>query len=167
MAEFDKFCPNCGQKPTDGKVSLHDLFHEFVHTLFHLDGKFFTTLRHIFVPGKLTVEFFKGHHKRYAHPVQLFLVLGAIMFGFVTSALSKAEKQIEKENKRRALNIEKRQMIRDLDSMSRVLAPQYGGRATQSAYDSLVLATFKKHFPIEYAEHYESKKMAKMIADSV
>jgi hypothetical protein len=46
-AEYDNFCPKCGQKATDGKVSLHDLIHEFTHSITHIDGKIFTTLRHL------------------------------------------------------------------------------------------------------------------------
>ncbi len=87
VAEDDKFCSHCGQKSTDGKISLHDLFHEFVHTWLHVDGKFFATALHLFVPGKLTVEFFKGRHKRYAHPVQLFFLLTVLSLALTTWAL--------------------------------------------------------------------------------
>jgi hypothetical protein len=87
VTENDKFCSNCGQKSTDGKISLHDLFHEFVHTWLHVDGKFFSTALHLFVPGKLTVEFFKGRHKRYAHPVQLFFLLTVLSLALTAWAL--------------------------------------------------------------------------------
>jgi hypothetical protein len=77
-AEFDSFCPNCGQKNTDGKVTLHDLWHEFVHSWVHVDGKIFNTLFAIFNPGKLTEQFFKGRHKRFVHPIQLLFVIGGL-----------------------------------------------------------------------------------------
>jgi Protein of unknown function (DUF3667) len=77
-AELDNFCPNCGQKPSNGKITMHDLLHEFLHNLTHFDGKIVSSLRHALIPGKLTLEFFKGHHKRYAHPIQLFLVIGKL-----------------------------------------------------------------------------------------
>ena len=152
ISEFDKNCSQCGQKPTDGKTSLHDLFHEFVHTLFHLDGKFFWTLKHLFVPGKLTLEFFKGHHKRYAHPVQLFLVLGALCFGIVSSMVSDAERKMATENEKGRFNFEKKKMLKRLDSLSQTLSPQYGGTKTQAAFDSLMLTAYKKEFPEEIVD---------------
>ena len=79
IAELDKFCPNCGQQNTDGHVSLHDLWHEVTHYFMHVDNKIFVTLRDLLMPGKLTDEFFKGHRKRYIHPINLFFVVGVIM----------------------------------------------------------------------------------------
>ncbi len=79
IAELDKFCPNCGQQNTDGHVSLHDLWHEVTHYFTHVDNKIFASLRDLLIPGKLTEAFFKGHRKRYIHPINLFFVVGIIM----------------------------------------------------------------------------------------
>jgi hypothetical protein len=79
LAELDKFCPNCGQQNTDGHVSLHDLWHELTHYFTHVDNKIFVTIKDLLIPGKLTDEFFKGHRKRYIHPINLFFVVGIIM----------------------------------------------------------------------------------------
>ena len=136
LAEFDKMCSQCGQKPTDGKTTMHDLLHEFIHTLFHLDGKFFWTLKHVFIPGRLTLEFFKGHHKRYAHPVQLFIVLGAFTFGLLaTSSKSKDEekKRFEKEE-----GLFRKQVYLDLDSVKHTL-PNYKNREVAKAIDTLLI----------------------------
>ena len=92
IAELDKFCPNCGQQNTDGHVSLHDLWHEVSHYFTHVDNKIFVTIRHIFIPGKLTEAFFKGHRKRYIHPINLFFVVGIIVpfiFGQIWKDASK------------------------------------------------------------------------------
>jgi hypothetical protein len=125
LSEFDKNCSQCGQKPTDGKITLHDLMHEFVHTLFHLDGKFFWTLKHLFVPGRLTLEFFKGHHKRYAHPVQLFLVLGALTFGTVVSKTHEAEEQIVKSIDKRKESILREKYLIELRKTHFGIASNY------------------------------------------
>jgi len=69
-----KYCSSCGQKNTDGRVSIGSFFSVFFSTIFNIESKFFQTMRHIFVPGKLTVEYFKGRHKRYFHPVRFFIV---------------------------------------------------------------------------------------------
>ena len=92
IAELDKFCPNCGQQNTDGHVSLHDLWHEVSHYFTHVDNKIFVTLRHLFIPGKLTDAFFKGHRKRYIHPINLFFLIGIILpfiFGQIWKDASK------------------------------------------------------------------------------
>ena len=97
MVKEDKFCGHCGQKATDGRTSIHDLFHEFIHTWLHVDGKFFSTALHLFVPGKLTVEFFKGRQKRYAHPVQLFFLLTAASLAISTLSTKSVSKIIKME----------------------------------------------------------------------
>ena len=79
LSELDKFCPNCGQQNTDGHVSLHDLLHELSHYFTHVDNKIFVSMYHLFIPGKLTEEFFKGHRKRYINPINLFFVIGIIL----------------------------------------------------------------------------------------
>lgn len=150
LSEFDKNCSQCGQKPTDGKTTLHDLMHEFVHTLFHLDGKFFWTLKHLFVPGKLTTEFFRGHHKRYAHPVQLFLVLGAFCFWLISSMSHKAEKDFADEVQNNKIAFEKKKLFKHLDSLSHTLSPQYNDAKTQIAYDSLLIVAYKNSFSEEF-----------------
>lgn len=142
LAEFDKMCCQCGQKPTDGKTTMHDLLHEFIHKLFHLDGKFFWTLKHIFIPGKLTVEFFKGHHKRYAHPVQLFLVLGIFTFGLLTT-VSKS-KETEKTKFKTEESIFRKQVLVDLDSLKKTL-PEYKINEGAKAIDSLLVKSYGKN----------------------
>lgn len=74
IQDTNQFCPHCGQKNTDGRVTIGNLFGEFMSATFNLDSKIFRTLRDLFVPGKLTIEYFKGRHKSYVHPVRLFLV---------------------------------------------------------------------------------------------
>jgi Protein of unknown function (DUF3667) len=80
VAEFDSFCPNCGQKNTDGKTSMHDLWHEFVHSWVHVDGKIFNTLFALFNPGKLTEQFFKADINASYTPFNYFLLLEDSIF---------------------------------------------------------------------------------------
>ena len=137
LSEFDKNCSQCGQKPTDGKTTMHDLLHEFIHTMFHLDGKFFWTLKHLFIPGKLTLEFFKGHHKRYAHPIQLFLVVGAFAFATILSKLHKAEEQIKESANRKEKATERKKFLMELDSVSLRLSESL--KIRDEFHDSLML----------------------------
>lgn len=88
-----KYCPQCSQKTSTGKVTLHELLHELLHTTLHLDSTLFATLQHLFIPARLTIDFFKGKHKRFAEPVRLFLVVGAL--GFTLLHLSESYEENE------------------------------------------------------------------------
>jgi Protein of unknown function (DUF3667) len=145
LAEFDKFCSHCGQKPILPKSSMHDLLHEFFHTFWHLDGKFFMTLHHLLIPGKLTIEFFKGHLKRYAHPIQLFLVLGAFAFGTLASKARKAEESAQRSVDKRHDEYRRKTFLHELDSTRKILVPpQYADAKSQLLSDSLM---FKMLYP--------------------
>ncbi len=144
LTEFDNFCPSCGQKPTDGKVTMHDLLHELTHSVFHVDGKLIATLRHIFIPGKLTDEFFKGHHKRYAHPVQLFLVLGAFFLFFLSLLSTKFEKKVRQQLELSHQKYEKRQLLSELDSTARQMPLYQKDPSVREAVDTLLLNTLTR-----------------------
>jgi Protein of unknown function (DUF3667) len=152
LAGFDNFCPNCGQKPMSPKSSMHDLLHEFFHTFWHLDGKFFMTLHHLLIPGKLTTEFFKGHLKRYAHPIQLFLVLGAFAFGTLASKTHKAEEKAQESVEQRRDEYKRKAFLKELDSVRQTLVPpQYSDAKTTLLSDSLM-------FKMIYTEGIELNK---------
>jgi hypothetical protein len=162
LSEFDKNCSQCGQKPTDGKTTMHDLLHEFVHTLFHLDGKFFWTLKHLFVPGKLTLEFFKGHHKRYAHPVQLFLVIGALTFAVVLSMAKSVEEKTSQQFSISQKKAMRNQFLLELDSVSRKIAHN-SSKEGKTLRDSVM---FKMKFKTNiYASDTEIKIILGQIMD--
>jgi len=70
-----KFCPRCGQKNTDGKIKVWNFLVVFISQVFNIESKLFKTMRDLFIPGKLTIEYFKGKRKAYFHPLRLFFVL--------------------------------------------------------------------------------------------
>jgi len=74
------FCPNCGQKNTDGLITLKEFFQNFLDNVFNINARLFQTLRWLCIPAKLTKEYFKGKHKSYYHPIRLYLVLSIIFF---------------------------------------------------------------------------------------
>ena len=75
LSERAKYCPACGQKNTSGKISLASIMGDVWENLVNLDLKIFRTIPALFIPGKLTKEFFKGKHKRYVHPFRIFLLM--------------------------------------------------------------------------------------------
>jgi len=83
------YCPFCGQKDTTGKIPVRRFIGEFFESVFNLDSRFFKTLKYIFIPGRLTKEYFKGRHKTYSHPLRLFFILAVLhlaLIGIVTNA---------------------------------------------------------------------------------
>lgn len=84
-----KYCSECGQKNTDGRISVKEFFSVTILTVFNLESKFFQTIRDIFIPGKLTTEWFKGKHKPYFHPVRLFIVTALLLIAVLSLFITK------------------------------------------------------------------------------
>ena len=76
----DNYCVNCGQQQTDKKLSLSQLFQDFIDSVFNVDARIWRTLMGIFVPGKLTQQYFRGRHQSYSNPIRFFLVTSIITF---------------------------------------------------------------------------------------
>ncbi len=85
LPESAAFCPSCGQKNTDGKISLLALAGDFFSQLFNLDLSIFPTLRDFFIPGKLTKTYFEGKHKKYISPIRLFLFSTLLLIAILSS----------------------------------------------------------------------------------
>jgi hypothetical protein len=83
LSSDDKYCPRCSQKNTDGRVPVWAFIKDFFENVFNLDSKLFQTFLALFIPGKLTIEYFMGKHKSYANPVRLFLFAGITLFAVV------------------------------------------------------------------------------------
>ncbi|MEZ5040782.1 MAG: DUF3667 domain-containing protein [Saprospiraceae bacterium] len=79
LLQTAKFCANCGQKNTDGRIKVRDLFSEFFDAVFNIESRTFLTIRHLFVPGRLTSKYFEGQHKRYVHPLRILLVTSILL----------------------------------------------------------------------------------------
>ena len=89
------FCHICGQRVGPALISLKDIFSDFFDSVFNVNSRFFLTLGHLFIPGYLTQQFFRGKRAGYISPLRLFFValitlfaiLGVIYFGDVESSI--------------------------------------------------------------------------------
>lgn len=135
--EEAKYCSKCGQKNTDGRIGIGSFFSAFFSTVFNIESRFFQTMGHIFIPGKLTVEYFKGKHKRYFHPLRFFIVSALLLIAIIgyqmtgdMSMLSihqKAEKRIHKEK-----------FLADMDSIAQQTLEKFPNRTSlKPAFDTL------------------------------
>lgn len=101
LPQYGEFCSNCGQKYSDGKVPVWDLVRDFLESVLNVDSKIFRTIGALFIPGRLTLQYFKGYHKRYVPPLRLFFVMAVAHFavlGYV--GFDVIEQQIMESNER-------------------------------------------------------------------
>ena len=76
-----RYCAACGERrpePEDERLGpfLREQFHEVTSA----DGKLWRTIKGLFVPGKLTEEYFSGRRGLFARPVRIFLVVNVVLF---------------------------------------------------------------------------------------
>jgi hypothetical protein len=75
------FCPTCGQKKVDVRVSLRRMTAEALEDELFMHVSLPRTVGALlFKPGKLTAEFVQGHIARYIQPFRLYLVSSLLLF---------------------------------------------------------------------------------------
>src|SRR5262245_60484049 len=67
-----KFCAHCGQKVSDGKVTVSDVMQQLWFRVLHLESRSWRVLWRLFIPGQVSIDYFSGKRKRYPPPVQFF-----------------------------------------------------------------------------------------------
>jgi Protein of unknown function (DUF3667) len=73
-------CHHCGQSSHVHR-SLSVFWHDFLHSIFHFDGKIWRTLPMLaFRPGELTRRYVHGERARFVSPLALFLFSVFLMF---------------------------------------------------------------------------------------
>ena len=83
-----EYCPTCGQRKVDVKVSVRVLMLDVLEDQFILDRRLPRTLGALlFRPGRLTVEYVNGRMASYIHPFRLYLV-SSLLFFLLLSFLS-------------------------------------------------------------------------------
>ncbi len=134
-----KYCLKCGQKYTTGRIKLRNLLGDFFAEQFNLDSRIFKTLQAIFIPGKLTEEFFKGRHKTYSSPLRLFLIT-AFLFGSVLAFQLFQDSDIGADNMNEMIHInERRSVLKALDTITIEQKKIFNNNKVDSALDSLMV----------------------------
>lgn len=88
MPEHSLYCPKCSQKNTDGRIPIFAFVKDLFEHLFNLDSRLLRTGLGLFIPGKLTQEFFNGKHKSFAMPSRLFFVSTLLFFAILSFLVS-------------------------------------------------------------------------------
>lgn len=134
----DQFCASCGQRREVHVKSVGEVFHDFTHTLTHLDSRAWRTLKLLVLrPGVLTLEFLNGRLESYLPPFRLYLVasllyfsLGALIPG---NQLSNVSADAQRESARATLVEELRQEVVKADADPAVTPAER--RLLHEAYD--------------------------------
>ncbi len=85
------YCPNCGQLNSDKRLTLFQIFKEFLGDYFTFDSKFFRSLVPLLIsPGHLTREYLKGRRVTYIFPLRLYLFT-TFLFFFVATVNTKMD----------------------------------------------------------------------------
>lgn len=78
-----KFCAYCGQEDIPNPIKYWDFIKVFLSNAYLTEKKFYHTVKNLFRPGFLTVEFLTGKQIPYKHPMTMFyslLTIGIIVY---------------------------------------------------------------------------------------
>ena len=85
LEEHATFCSACGQKTDAHLLTVKELLSNFWNSLFNLDNTFFTTMKYIWAPWKLTRFYVTGRRKSFLNPMRLFIITLLFHFGYLVS----------------------------------------------------------------------------------
>lgn len=73
-----KYCPECGQKASTGRMTVKKSLQSLLATITSFDGRFFRTMGNLFWrPGHMVRDYITGKRALYVHPVSLLSTLVA------------------------------------------------------------------------------------------
>jgi|GEM_PF-265473 Protein of unknown function (DUF3667). len=75
-----KFCSQCGQQASIGRITLHEVWHDIIHYFTHADKGIFHLLAALAKrPGMVAKEYMEGRRKAYFKPINFFLIVAGIL----------------------------------------------------------------------------------------
>lgn len=81
------FCNNCGQSKDTHKLSMHYIWHDLQHGIFHFDNGIFYTIKNLLTkPGVSIREFIEGKRIRHFKPFP-FVIVMATLYGLLYHSL--------------------------------------------------------------------------------
>jgi Protein of unknown function (DUF3667) len=143
LTEEANFCTNCGQKRITGRISFWEIVKDLFDATFSLDARLLRSILTLFVPGKLTIAYFSGHHVRYWQPLRLFLFLAVLQITAIGLSISSMNEQITKSNDALKTEISSYITIKHLDSLKPLVARQFSNKKmATAAIDTLLHAYY-------------------------
>ncbi|AWH52489.1 hypothetical protein C1924_04520 [Stenotrophomonas sp. ESTM1D_MKCIP4_1] len=74
------YCHHCGQSAHNPLKHVGHAIEEVFESFWHLDGRIFRTLRDLWIPGRIALNYLKGHRVSYVQPLRLFVILTLFTF---------------------------------------------------------------------------------------
>ena len=148
-----KYCEQCGQVRTDGRITFRQLLRDAFDDIFNLDSRVFLSLKDLFVPGRLSQRFFEGKHQSYYPPVRFFFISMVIQFTLLGFALNSSveinseqlfypKKAIIAQEKLGLLDSIQVNIYSSLAQQEKDLLDSLNLRLTNTAKDSVTLTLF-------------------------
>ncbi len=142
LSKEANFCTHCGQKRITGRISFWEIVKDLFDATFSLDARLLRTIIALFIPGKLTVEYFSGHHVPYWQPLRLFLFLAVVQITAIGLSISDVNEQISKSNDALKTEISSYMTIKHLDSLKPLVARQFNNKKTATAVIDTLLHAY-------------------------
>jgi len=112
-----RYCQVCGQENIVTKQSFWGLTKHFVYDVFHFDGKFFDTVKYLFVkPGFVPKEYVKGKRNSYLDPIRMYLFTSAFFFLIFFKFMNPGFKDLDAEDNQPLSKQERLKMIDKLEN---------------------------------------------------
>jgi hypothetical protein len=74
-----RYCADCGQKAETPRLTMHEIGHETLHALLHVDRSAVSLIRALALrPGRVALEYVSGRRKRYYGPFAFLVICVAI-----------------------------------------------------------------------------------------
>lgn len=111
-----EFCHACGQSVHNPIRHLGHAVEEFFEAFWHLDGRVFRTLRDLWSPGRVAINYLAGHRARYIAPLRLFVILSVLTFFIGAAAIHVDEDTVQVgglQEIRTAATVEETRRLRD------------------------------------------------------
>jgi hypothetical protein len=75
LIEGARYCAECGQQAATPRITLHEIGHDTLHALLHLDRSWLSLVRSLALrPGRVAFDYVSGRRKRYYGPFAFLIV---------------------------------------------------------------------------------------------
>ena len=117
------FCYNCGQKTNTHRISHHEILHDTLHSVWHLDNGFlYTFIQIIKKPWQSILKYITGTRIHHFSPLSYLLLTSAITI----LTISTVENIVEKGTKNTRIELTKVELKNNVDTGKETKSVSFG-----------------------------------------
>ncbi len=151
LSPQDNFCPECGQKNLDQRVSLSVFLQDFFSNYLSFDTTIFRTLKpFLFNPGKLTTEFNAGKRNFYIHPIRLYLIFS--LFYFFIISVNVPANSVDTLMNNLISSVDNKVIMQELDSAQRKKVAEAISKNGVVGLDSISMFPDSSEKPMKWSQ---------------